>query len=216
MNVKETPLAALVHNIAEAPTGEAVVSLVRAYARRIIDCNGVTFVLRDGEYCYYAEEDAIGPLWKGRRFPLSTCISGWVMQHGQPAVIEDIYADERIPADAYRPTFVKSLAMVPVRRPEPLAAIGAYWARPHLATPEQLTSLRVIADAVGASMERLPAPWWSRELRERELVWSKRGEIRCRAHAPIPGGSRWDEEGWAPVPPGRGAPRRPYRCPECA
>ena len=30
--------------------------------------------LREGRY---ADEDAIGKLWKGQRFPMSTCISGW-------------------------------------------------------------------------------------------------------------------------------------------
>jgi len=45
---------------------------------------------------------------------MSACISGWTMLNRQPAVIEDIYADPRIPADAYRPTFVRSLAMVPI------------------------------------------------------------------------------------------------------
>jgi hypothetical protein len=30
--------------------------------------------------------------------------------------IEDIYLDDRIPHEAYRPTFVKSLAMLPIRQ----------------------------------------------------------------------------------------------------
>src|SRR5262249_56843927 len=54
---------------------------------------------------------AIAPLWKGQRFPMSACISGWSMLNRCPAVISDIYADSRIPHDAYRPTFVKSLVM---------------------------------------------------------------------------------------------------------
>jgi GAF domain-containing protein len=70
--------------------------------------------------CYYADEDAISPLWKGQRFPLSACISGWAIINRQSVVIEDIYADERIPHDAYRPTFVKSLAIVPIRTLEPM------------------------------------------------------------------------------------------------
>ena len=72
------------------------------------------------------EEDAIGPLWKGQYFPLSACISGWSMLNGQTAVIEDVFADPRIPHDAYRPTFVKSLIMTPVGEKN-VAAMGAYW-----------------------------------------------------------------------------------------
>jgi hypothetical protein len=45
------------------------------------------------------------------RFPQTTCISGWVMMQGRPAVIEDVYQDPRIPIEAYRPTFVRSLAI---------------------------------------------------------------------------------------------------------
>src|SRR5262249_15240506 len=107
----------------------ALMKVVRDAAREISGADGATFVLRDGPYCFYADEDAIAPLWKGRRFPLETCISGWAMRNKQHVAIEDITLDERIPQDAYRPTFVKSLLMVPIRAIEPIGAIGTYWAR---------------------------------------------------------------------------------------
>ena len=47
-------------------------------------------MLRDGDECSYVDEEAIAPLWKGRRFPLTSCISGWVMEHRQAAAISDI------------------------------------------------------------------------------------------------------------------------------
>ena len=50
--------------------------IVRGTARELTGADGATFVLRDNGYCYYADEDAISPLWKGRRFPMETCISG--------------------------------------------------------------------------------------------------------------------------------------------
>src|SRR4029450_2789152 len=109
--------------------------------------DGVTFVLRDGDRCYYADENAIAPLWKGKRFPMSQCISGWVMLNAPPLAIADIYEDRRLLHAAYRPTFVKSLAMMPVRDRDPIAAIGAYWARRHQATDAQLRVLKVLADA---------------------------------------------------------------------
>ena len=70
--------------------------------------DGLTVVLREGDQVYYAEEDAIGPLWKGQRFAIESCVSGWAMVHRQAVAIADIYADARVPLDAYRPTFVKS------------------------------------------------------------------------------------------------------------
>jgi len=41
-------------------------------------------------------------------------------------MIPDVYLDERIPHDAYRPTFVKSLVMTPIGKEEPIGAIGCY------------------------------------------------------------------------------------------
>jgi signal transduction histidine kinase len=133
----------------------AVMETVRDVARALSGADGVTFVLRDGDECYYADESAIAPLWKGRRFPLESCISGWVMLHGRAAVIEDIYADPRIPADAYRPTFVQSLAMVPVRREAPVAAIGAYWARRHDPAEHEVAALQTLADAAALALENV-------------------------------------------------------------
>src|ERR1043165_3508667 len=121
-------LVQVVQELSLARDVAAVQDITRRAARALTGADGATFVLRDGDRCYYADEDAIAPLWKGQRFPMSACISGWAMLHRQPAIIEDIYSDDRIPHDAYRPTFVKSLLMVPVRAEDPVAAIGAYWA----------------------------------------------------------------------------------------
>jgi signal transduction histidine kinase/ActR/RegA family two-component response regulator len=138
--------------LASAREVHAVIEIVRRCARTLVGADGMTFVLPDGDQVFYAEEDAIGPLWKGRRFPRGACISGWVMEHGTPVAIEDIYADPRIPADLYRPTFVKSLAMVPVPRERPIAAIGAYWAKIHKATAPELDMLQALADAAAAPL----------------------------------------------------------------
>jgi GAF domain-containing protein len=101
-----------------------IVEIVRTAARKLTGADGATFVLREGPYCYYVDEDAISPLWKGQRFPLETCISGWAMLNGRSTVIPDIYRDSRIPHAAYRPTFVRSLVMVPIRPSSPIGAIG--------------------------------------------------------------------------------------------
>jgi len=148
-------LMAAVQQISLARDLDAVMKIVRRAARELTGADGATFVLREGELCYYAEEDVIRPLWRGKRFPLSSCISGWTMIHRQPAVIEDIYADPRIPADAYRPTFVKSLAMVPIRPSSPIGAIGNYWASRHLATSEEVKLLQALADSTSVALENI-------------------------------------------------------------
>ena len=134
---------------------DAVAEVVRHAARELVGADGATFVLRDNEQCFYRDEDAICPLWKGQRFPLQVCISGWVMLNRQATVIEDIYLDPRIPHAAYRPTFVKSLVMVPIRTLEPIGAIGTYWASHYRATPDQVKTLQALADATSVALENV-------------------------------------------------------------
>jgi response regulator RpfG family c-di-GMP phosphodiesterase len=139
----------LVRSIAEIQV------IVRTAARRLTGADGATFVLRDGPNCFYADEDAISPLWKGQRFPLRACISGWAMLNRRPAVIEDIYADDRIPHDAYRATFVKSLAMVPIRTLDPVGAVGNYWATRHRPTVQEVELLQALADSTAVAIENV-------------------------------------------------------------
>lgn len=138
--------------IAAARDLAGVMASVRRNARRLVRADGATFVLREGAVVHYADEDAISPLWKGRRFPADACASGWAMNHRTSLAILDVFADPRVPADAYRRTFVRSLALVPIRREDPLGAIGAYWARPHLATPREVAVLEALAEVAAVAI----------------------------------------------------------------
>jgi signal transduction histidine kinase/ActR/RegA family two-component response regulator len=148
-------LVQAVQELSMARNLDTIIKIVRSVARELTGADGATFVLRDGDRCHYVDEDAISPLWKGQRFPLSACISGWAMLNGKSAVIPDIYADPRIPADAYRPTFVKSLVMVPIRTSAPIGSIGNYWARQHRCTPEELYLLEALANTTAVAMENV-------------------------------------------------------------
>jgi len=154
-NVAMEQLVEVVQQLSLARSLDAVMEIVRRAARRLTGAEGATFVLREGNLCYYAEEDAISPLWKGQRFPMSACISGWAMLNRQAAVIPDIYADKRIPADAYRPTFVKSLVMVPIRMADPVGAIGNYWAHKCLPPQEVVKVLQALADTTSVAIENV-------------------------------------------------------------
>ena len=156
-NEKWLALVSVVERLSAAEDLQAIIGIVRDAARRVSGADGVTFVLRDGDQCHYVEENAIGPLWKGRRFPLTACISGWCMLNREPAVIPDIYVDPRIPHDAYRPTFVKSLIMAPVRPEAPLGAIGSYWATEREFTPGDLALIEGLARATTAAVDAVMA-----------------------------------------------------------
>jgi signal transduction histidine kinase/CheY-like chemotaxis protein len=151
----ETALIRVVQRLSSCRELSAVMAVLREAARDFTGADGITVVLREEDVCYYAEENAVAPLWKGRRFPMKSCISGWCMMHRKQVAIADIYADPRIPHDVYRPTFVKSLAMVPIRSEDPIGAIGAYWADQHQATPDELQILQALGDSASLAFDNI-------------------------------------------------------------
>jgi GAF domain-containing protein len=152
--VRNALIAEAQQKLAMADGKAEVIEAVRQHARGICQSDGITFVLREGDMCHYVEEDAIGPLWKGQKVPLSVCISGWAMLHGETAVIEDVFADPRIPYDAYLPTFVKSLIMTPVGRRN-VAAIGAYWKTKRQFTDLEILTVKTFSAVVGGALSEL-------------------------------------------------------------
>src|SRR5262245_56222506 len=148
-------LVAAVRDLSFARDLDAVISIVRRAARDLTGADGVAYILRDGKETHYVEENAVEPLWKGRRFPIDTCIAGWAMTQRQDVAIEDVYADPRIAADRYRPTFVRSLAVVPIRRENPVGAIAAYWKEVRKPTAGELETLGWLADTVAVALANI-------------------------------------------------------------
>ncbi|MBM0742406.1 sensor domain-containing diguanylate cyclase [Phormidium sp. CLA17] len=148
-------LVTAVQELSLAHSLERIMEIVRVAARDLTNADGASFVLRDNDQCFYADENAIAPLWKGQRFPMKICIGGWTMYNRQPAIIENIYGDERIPFAAYQPTFVKSLAMVPIRILDPIGAIGVYWAERHQPTAEEIELLQALADTTAVALKNV-------------------------------------------------------------
>lgn len=144
-----------VKDLAAARNIEDIQAVIKASSRKLINSDGVTLVLREGDLCYYADSDAIEPLWKEERFPIENCISGWAMMNNQQVVIEDIYSDPRINIDLYKPTFVKSLYMVPIRSGSPIGVIGNYWATNHVPSENEMRLIQTLADAAGIAIESI-------------------------------------------------------------
>ena len=153
-SIRNDLMAEVQRKLALADSRMAVIETVRETARGICKSDGITFVLREGEMCHYVEEDAIGPLWKGQRFPLSACISGWSMLNGETAVIEDVFNDPRIPYDAYLPTFVKSLIMTPLGDRH-VAAMGAYWKDKRSFSDLEIMTVKSYSAIVGKALSDL-------------------------------------------------------------
>ena len=148
-------LVSVIQQLSLARSLEAVMAIVRRAARDLTGADGATFILREGDQCFYADEDAISPLWKGSRVPMSACIGGWTMLNRQHAAVEDVYADPRISADAYRPTFVKSLIMTPAGADSPAAAIGAYWKEKRSFQPREIAAVKTLGYLIGEALKGL-------------------------------------------------------------
>jgi signal transduction histidine kinase/ActR/RegA family two-component response regulator len=148
-------LLEVVSALASARTLEDVIGIVRRSARALTRADGVSLMLHEQGMCHYVDEDGIAPSWKNRRFPLDECICGWAMLHRQTVVVSDVQADSRIPHEAYSPSFVKSLLIVPMLDEKPLGAIGAYWAREHVASGTEQQVLRALANAAALALRNV-------------------------------------------------------------
>ena len=153
--ILDPALARTAEMLAEARSEEEVIDLLRRTARRIAGSDGIAVALREGETCRYVAEDAIEPLWRGSRFPLDACVSGWAMRNDETVVVPDIAADPRVPRPAYANKSICSLVMVPIGTPEPVAALGAYWCAMVLLDPTTLARIETLARQAGEALSRI-------------------------------------------------------------
>jgi two-component sensor histidine kinase len=193
-------LLSAVESLARSSNADAIQTIIRSSARRLIGSDGVALILAEGDECHYVEEDAVGPLWKGRKFKMTECISGWSMINRKSAVIPDISLDERIPHHLYAETFVKSLVMTPVGAEHPLGALGAYWASTYQPTGYEIETVQILARATAAALENANAiSALSHALAQAELRRDELGHraenayltAQALAHASLPAG--WAE-----------------------
>jgi L-methionine (R)-S-oxide reductase len=63
-------------SISKATEMRHLQQIMRDEIRLLIAVDGVALILRNGAFCYYTAEDAIKPLWLGRKFLITTCING--------------------------------------------------------------------------------------------------------------------------------------------
>ena len=148
-------MTAATEALAEAQSLAEILEILRSSGRAILRSDGVTVVMREGDQVHYVGEDAIAPLWAGQRFPIGSCISGMAMTQRETIVIPDIRVDPRVPLDAYRPTFVTSMAMAPIGVGEPVAAIGTYWRSTRPIDEDSLVLLDMLAKGASAQFERI-------------------------------------------------------------
>ena len=214
-----------VQRLALADGMEDVQRIVRRAARRLTGADGATFVLRDGGQCYYADEEAIEPLWKGQRFPLAGVHQrlgdaqpqagghrGHLRRRAHPA--------RRLPADVRAAACV----MVPIRTMDPSARSGSTGPQRHARDRARRSASRGRSPTARRSRCRTSASpsastrtrdnaRLAEELRERALVEAELRELsETDALTGLPNRRHWDRALAECAAPGRAAAvRRAHR-----
>lgn len=141
--------------LGRAGSVDEALEVLRCHARALGGADGVAVIRRDGDEVVFVGEDAIAPLWTGKRFPIRDSIAGLAMLERRPIFVPDIHADTRVSVLPYHATFVASLAVFPLGIGDPVAALGVYWAKEHPVEPDALALLDTLARSANATFERL-------------------------------------------------------------
>ena len=150
-------LVPVVHALTHARDIGTIADLISDFARKIAESDGATFVLReDGDQGHCVAESAETPQFTGRRFPLETGLTGRVILSGEPVIIADINNHPWVKPGTYDPAVLTSLAIVPIRRTNPIGAICLYWrGREHVPVAEELAILQALADLTSIAWENV-------------------------------------------------------------
>jgi signal transduction histidine kinase len=155
LNTRLEKLIEIIKDLTLAQTIEQSQQIIAASARDLMHSDGASFVFLENEGCFYAEENAMAPLWKGKWFPLNDCICGYSMIQKIPVIVPDIYNDSRIQTMHYSGTFVRSLMVVPVNSIAPLGAIGCYWKEYYTPSEIEVRLMQTLADAASRTIDNI-------------------------------------------------------------
>jgi two-component sensor histidine kinase len=152
----ERELLGWIRRLAGARTVPVLAEQAAAAATALLGAQGAAFVVRDGDQCEYVGVNSIAPRWwKSQRFPLNDCVCGWTILNGRPAIVPDIFNDERVPGKYYQGAGIKSLLAVPVGGKSPLGAMPIYWSSPHQPSESEIAVASSLADAAATMVDNL-------------------------------------------------------------
>ncbi|MCC5839963.1 MAG: GAF domain-containing protein [Opitutales bacterium] len=154
-------LIRVIQNLALVRNKEAVYPPVLRAARALTGADGASFIMREKGQFHHCEEDAIAPVLRGRSQSAEASPAGLVVNERRTVAIRDVRSPgengHRASVVAYAPTFVRGLALAPIRRDEPCGALALYWARPHRAMDHEKLLLETLADASAIAFEHAQA-----------------------------------------------------------
>ncbi|WP_101698244.1 HD domain-containing phosphohydrolase [Clostridium minihomine] len=132
-----------------------VMKLVCHSACTLTGCRRAAFLLLGGESCHCATDQSVPVLCRRMCSSIDTLVGELVLKERQPILISNMENDSRIPSKLSKNTFLKSLAMLPIRPQDPIGIIGCYWTEPHSPTREQMRVLQALADTAAISIDNI-------------------------------------------------------------
>lgn len=139
-------LLSVLSDVSHIKVYDDVTTTLKNATKKLINCDASSIILKDGDQCHYIDEDSAQPLWKGMKFPLDDCISGWAIKNESTAVVPDIYDDARVPSNLYKHTLIKSMLVSPLKNQHVHGAISVYWTVPHQPSPTEIHILETLAN----------------------------------------------------------------------
>lgn len=141
------------NRLANAKSQQELTALATAAARSILDADGATLTVREGEDCYVAGADGVTMECVGHRLKVSECGCGLVLLTGKPLIVADLHSDNRPHFDWLRDQPQKAFAIIPIGQGPVVGTLAAYWNRVHQVEPCELNVLTALASAACTSME---------------------------------------------------------------
>jgi diguanylate cyclase (GGDEF)-like protein len=135
----------VISNVSRVDNFPELQTLLKKAAKQLTASDATSLILRQGEKCFYLDEESAKPLWKGMSFPLSSCISGWSILNAETVAIEDIFKDERVPIALYQDKNIQSLLVVPIGKSKVIGVISVYWNDMHTPSQSEIMQLEALA-----------------------------------------------------------------------
>lgn len=148
-------LHATVARLEAAVTLDDAIAIVAASARRVAAADGVTIMRKVDETVVFAGGDRINQHYGNRAFPITSGISGMAILRNRPIIVPNIALETRVTLNPIATGIVQSVAMFPVGKPLPIAAMGAYWHEPREIDGKTILLLSTLSRALGTVFESL-------------------------------------------------------------
>ena len=146
-----------------------VMTLMALRAQGLTQATGGVIEIVEGDDMVYRAASGVAANLIGLRLPRNVSLSGSAVSSGQPLLCNDIEKDDRVHKETSRKLGARSVVLVPLR--EGSTTVGVLKVisdRPHAFLPRDVKNLQILAESLGAIIQRRHA---ADQLRESEAQY---------------------------------------------